>query len=179
MIKKLKIISDNEKNELLNFVNNNKHLLSNTKKLQDGKFIEDSSRQISVSLGLNFPDLAIAIQKRIRKEFPFLQKEFDLFQNGMTIGIINSPGDFYEHTDTNYKKDGLSVVGFNLLISKPENGGITYVEGMPYEIEENEILAYLISDYKHSVSKVFGNKSRISWYWRFYVNKEEWENQIN
>lgn len=178
MVKKLNIVSDEEKNELLNFAIDSKHLLSNSKTLKDGLLIDDYNRKISPSYGLVFPQVSFVIQQRIREIFICLKDDFDRFQNGMVIGLINPPGDFYPHTDINYKKNGLSVVGFNLLLSQPEGGGILTVNGNKYEMISGDMMAYPITDYEHGVSAIAGNKPRIMWHWRFYCDLKDWESQV-
>ena len=37
------------------------------------------------------------------------------------------------------------------------------------------LMAYLITDYEHSVSAIGGTTPRVMWYWRLYVDQNDWE----
>lgn len=134
-------------------------------------------RLISKPESHNYPDEALGIHSDLKAQFPILESDFRLWHKGILTGAIHPKGVFEPHVDTNYKSDNKSVVGFNLLVSQPEGGGILTVDGHQYEQKIGDMTAFLITDYYHSVSEVVGNIPRVMWYWRFYVDKDAWENQ--
>lgn len=137
-----------------------------------------SARRILRSGEHAFPPEAFSIHSDIKSKFPLLDSDFGHYwHKGIVTGVIYPGGVFEPHVDANYKRDGLSVVGFNLLVSQPESGGIVTVEGQPYQMNCGDVIAYLITDCQHSVSAISGSTPRVMWHWRFYVDKEKWENQ--
>jgi len=139
--------------------------------------VRDERRRIITTDVTDLPLVAHDIGLELRRRYPMIQDSFALFAHGITVSAIYPPGDFYTHTDTNYKKDGLSVVGFNLLVSQPEGGGVVTVKGQQYEMRQGDMMAYPITDYEHGVSAITGNTPRVMWSWRFYCDLKDWEAQ--
>jgi hypothetical protein len=141
------------------------------------RLVSDERRRIIKTDATELPQDAHAITSRLRQRYPMFQNPFALFAGGIAVSAIYAPGDFYTHTDTKYKRDGLSVVGCNLLVSEPEGGGIVTVSGQQYQMRRGDMMAYPITDYEHGVSPITGNKPRVMWHWRFYCDLNDWESR--
>jgi hypothetical protein len=159
------------------FDNQHQFHAGRTWSLELQRLVRDERRHIIATDATGIPEVAYSIASDLRGRYPMLQTSFGPFLNGIVVSAIYAPGDFYLHTDTNYKKDGLSVIGFNLLVSEPEGGGVVTVSGQQYQMRRGDMMAYPITDYEHGVSAITGNKPRVMWHWRFYCDLNDWESR--
>jgi hypothetical protein len=141
-------------------------------------FVKTSNKDRKISGALVLPKEAISIQKELinlySKICPITPMSY--WHKGIMCSIMEPKSEMPVHLDSNYKKDGLSVVGFNLLVSESNVENNVTVEDQKYIMKTGDMMAYLISDYYHGVSPI-GNVPRVMWYWRFYVDKKTWENR--
>lgn len=99
---------------------------------------------------------------------------------GVVVSITYDTGDVYRHKDpaTSNQVENTVALRFNILASKAESGGLIHVEDKTYELNEGDLMAYLVSEYYHSVETCNGNNPRILFMFGFCANKENWENQL-
>ena len=148
------------------------------------EFIRVKNRLTNRMVGNNisYPDLVSSIQNRLRETFPLI-KDAEVIKyhgkDGVVVSITYDTGDVYRHKDpaVNHQVLDTVAVRFNILASKAENGGIIHVEDKTYDLNEGDLMAYLVSEYYHSVETCSGNNPRILFMFGFCINQEAWENQ--
>ena len=115
-----------------------------------------------------YPPVIDKIYDRIISSFTFpngYHKEILPCGKGF-IAVTTFPGgDTYLHQDPANCKNNMSVMRFNILIQKADEGGElelfdTDDTKSVLSIEEKELYVCNLSDYRHSVSTVIGSKSR-------------------
>lgn len=148
------------------------------------EFIRVKNRLTNRMVGNNisYPDLVSSIQNKLRETFPLIKDAEvvrDHGKNGVVVSITYDTGDVYRHKDpaVNHQVLDTVAVRFNILASKAENGGIIHVEDKTYDLNEGDLMAYLVSEYYHSVETCSGNNPRILFMFGFCINQEAWENQ--
>ena len=126
---------------------------------------------------IKYPKEVYDIQKKLF-EFLKIDKEqivpFPSFNDGIITTIAFPPGGCIEHTDPTYRNLTYTL-HCNFITQKPENGGITYVEGVPYETEEKDLIMYVASDSLHKATDIDGKIPRILWVFGFCI----YEHQLN
>jgi hypothetical protein len=95
-------------------------------------------------------------------------------RDGVVVSCTFPGGDVYEHQDPK-SESGLSALRCNVMTRDSDAGGKLYVGGEHIDIEVGELHCYLASDFKHSVTEVEGETSRVLWMFGAYVPKEDWE----
>lgn len=131
---------------------------------------------------ISYPELVYTIQNRLRETFPLI-KDAEVIRNhgkdGIVVSITYNTGDVYKHKDpgTNHQVENTVALRYNILASKAENGGLIHVEDKTYELNEGDLMAYLVSEYYHSVETCNGDNPRILFMFGFCANKEDWQNQ--
>jgi hypothetical protein len=123
-----------------------------------------------------YPQIVLDISNRIRK---FCGVEsYDIIRNHGRDGIVVSctflGGDVYEHKDPPASHFG-SALRCNVMTRDSDAGGKLYVGGEYIDIEVGELHCYLASDFKHYVTEVEGNTSRVLWMFGACVPKKDWE----
>jgi hypothetical protein len=122
---------------------------------------------------INYPSLALDIKDRI----------IDLFRmdgvrtppsyfNGIVNGIGFENGSICNHIDPIYY-EGTETMHCNIITQKSESGGITIIEGVQYDIEEGDLLCYIVSRQYHEVTKTLGKTKRILWVFGFCLEQEK------
>jgi hypothetical protein len=102
------------------------------------------------------------------------------FNDGIVTTISFPPGSCCEHVDPiyyrNYKHgDDAYTLHCNFITQNSKHGGVTYVEGVPFETEEKDLLMYVASELKHKVTAIEGKTPRILWVFGFCT----FEHQLN
>jgi len=132
--------------------------------------------------GIEYPELVYAIQARLRETFPLI-KDAEVIKNhgkdGVVVSITYDTGDVYRHKDPAVygQVPGTVALRFNILASKAETGGLIHVEDRTYELNEGDLMAYLVSEYYHSVDQCSGTNPRILFMFGFCTDKNQWESQ--
>jgi hypothetical protein len=126
------------------------------------------------------PQLALDISKRIRSFYGV--DSYDLIDNGhgrdgIVISNIFNGGHTFAHTDPTSPK-GLFALRLNVMTRKPISGGVLHLRDKPIDLEVGELHCYLATSYRHDVSTVVGDVSRILWMFGAYVPPEEWEDGV-
>jgi hypothetical protein len=148
------------------------------------EFVRVKNRLTNRMVGdnINYPDLVYSIQNRLKETFPII-KDAEVIKyhgkDGVVVSITYNTGDVYRHKDpsVDHQVQDTVALRFNILASKAENGGIIHVEDKTYDLNEGDLMAYLVSEYYHSVETCSGNNPRILFMFGFCANKEAWENQ--
>jgi hypothetical protein len=65
------------------------------------------------------------------------------------------------------------TVHFNIISRKPKGGGVTIIDGEPWDVEDTDLLSYIVSDAEHEVDEVVGKKNRILWVFAFMLSTKD------
>jgi hypothetical protein len=132
-----------------------------------------------MSHNINYPELVKTLQERIRQVVP-LTAEAPVIEghgkNGVVVSVTYNDGDVYKHKDPSV---GEGVVGLrcNILASKAQNGGTIHVEDKTYNLNEGDMMCYLVTELYHSVEVCNGDNPRTLFMFGFVVDKDGWNNQ--
>jgi len=124
-----------------------------------------------MSTNINYCETVYTIQKRLRNDFdkisdaPVIEGHG---KDGVVVSITYNDGDVYKHKDPSVG-EGLSGARFNILSSVPENGGLIHVEDKTYQMNPGDLMAYLVTDFYHSVDQCHGESPRIMFMFGFCV----------
>jgi hypothetical protein len=111
------------------------------------------------------------IQKILLQYYNF--KDFYMDEEfGIMISYSEAGHEVHEHTDKNYRPADIHT-RINLMISKPEKGGLAVINKKIIDIEENEPWLCAAGYYEHSSTKVEGKTPRVVISFGYQVNKEE------
>tara|TARA_Y100000033_G_C2726165_1_gene100939 strand:- start:8 stop:616 length:609 start_codon:yes stop_codon:yes gene_type:complete len=127
---------------------------------------------------VEYPKEVYDIQKRLIKYLKLNQNSiapWPFFTNGICTTIAFSPGSCVEHTDPVYYQNTYTL-HCNFVTQNPKSGGITYLESVPYEFKESDILMYITSHVQHGVTEISGDIPRILWVYGFCVSFTEMNN---
>lgn len=133
-----------------------------------------------MSKNINYPDLVQTLQDRIRQTFPILSG-VPLIEghgkNGVVVSVTYNDGDVYKHKDPSV---GNGVVGLrcNILASKAKSGGTIHVEDNTYDLNEGDMMCYLVTELYHSVEVCLGNNPRTLFMFGFIVSENSWKSSI-
>ena len=134
-----------------------------------------------MSQNINYPELVKTLQDRIRQTVP-LTVEAPVIEghgkDGVVVSVTYNDGDVYKHKDPSV---GEGVVGLrcNILASKAQNGGTIHVEDKTYDLNEGDMMCYLVTELYHSVEVCNGDNPRTLFMFGFVVDKDSWNNQTN
>ena len=62
-------------------------------------------------------------------------------------------GTVHRHIDPVWMEDTVTV-HFNIIARKPKGGGVTIIDGEPWDVEDTDLLSYIVSDAEHEVDEV-------------------------
>ena len=91
------------------------------------------------------------------------------FTDGIVTTIAFPPGSCFKHKDPIYFKNTYTL-HCNFVTQNPKNGGITYIEDIPYTFEENDMIMYVSSHLDHEVTEISEHTPRILWVYGFCIN---------
>jgi hypothetical protein len=128
---------------------------------------------------IDYPDLVKTLQDRIRQTIPLTANAPVIEghgKDGVVVSVTYNDGDVYKHKDPSV---GEGVVGLrcNILASKAENGGTVHVEDKTYDLNEGDMMCYLVTELYHSVEVCHGDNPRTLFMFGFVVDKDAWVNQ--
>lgn len=124
----------------------------------------------------DFPyESLLRIEKQLMQYYNFKDFYRDN-QFGTMISYSEKGHEVHEHTDENFRSEDVHT-RINLMISKPEEGGLAIINEELIEVEENESWLCVAGHYKHSSTEVKGEKPRIVLSFGYQVNKEELKNK--
>jgi len=125
-----------------------------------------------------FPQNILDISNRVREfcgvnSYGFIDGHG---RNGIVVSCTFPGGDVYDHQDPkSFTQPILSALRCNVMTRDSDAGGKLYVGGEHIDIEVGELHCYLASDFRHSVTEVEGNTSRVLWMFGAYVPFADWE----
>jgi len=133
-----------------------------------------------MSQNINYPDLVKTLQDRIRQTFLVLSESPVIMnhgRDGVVVSVTYNDGDVYKHKDPSV---GEGVVGLrcNILSSKAESGGTIHVEDKTYDLNEGDMMCYLVTELYHSVEVCHGDNPRTLFMFGFVVDEDSWKNGI-
>ncbi len=120
-----------------------------------------------------YPDVVYEIRNSIVKTFDF--KHFGLCpvgKDGIITEISFKGGTIHPHTDPVWF-EGTHTVHCNFVTQKPESGGVTIIDGEPWEVEETDLLMYIVSSAEHQVDEIIGDRDRILWIFSFMLSEQD------
>jgi hypothetical protein len=139
----------------------------------DKKEFSTTKKRLTNRMGkkIEYCSLVYDIQLKLRESFPVISNS-EVIKNhgkdGVVVSVTYNDGDVYKHKDPSVG-EGLSGARFNILSSKAESGGLIHVEDKTYELNEGDLMAYLVTDLYHSVDVCNGNNPRILFMFGFCV----------
>jgi hypothetical protein len=132
-----------------------------------------------MSKNINYPDLVQTLQDRICQTFPILSN-VPLIEvhgkDGVVVSVTYNDGDVYKHKDPSVG-EGVAGLRCNILASKAQNGGTIHVEDKNYDLNEGDMMCYLVTELYHSVEVCNGDNPRALFMFGFVVDKDGWNNQ--
>lgn len=122
---------------------------------------------------INYPQVAFDIQDRIIDLFRMDGvKTPPSYFNGIVNGIGFENGSICKHVDPTYY-EGTETMHCNIITQKAESGGVTIIENVEYDIDEGDLLCYIVSKQYHEVTQTTGKRNRILWVFGFCINQEK------
>lgn len=91
------------------------------------------------------------------------------FTDGIVTTIAFSPGSCCKHIDPVYFNNTYTL-HCNFVTQNSENGGVTYVEDIPYKFKEKDMIMYITSHLEHEVTEISGDIPRVLWVYGFCVS---------
>jgi hypothetical protein len=132
-----------------------------------------------MSQNINYPELVKTLQDRIRQTVP-LTAEAPVIENhgkdGVVVSVTYNDGDVYKHKDPGVG-EGVAGLRCNILASKAQSGGIVHVEDKTYDLNEGDMMCYLVTELYHSVEVCHGDNPRTLFMFGFVVDGDSWNNQ--
>lgn len=134
-----------------------------------------------MSQNINYPELVKTLQNRIRQTVP-LTAEAPVIEGhgkeGVVVSVTYNDGDVYKHKDPSVG-EGIAGLRCNILASQAESGGIVHVEDKTYNLNEGDMMCYLVTELYHSVEVCHGDNPRTLFMFGFVVDQKNWNNQLN
>jgi len=127
---------------------------------------------------VEYPKEVYDIQKRLIDYLKVKEQTiapWPSFTDGVVTTIAFPPGSCYKHTDPVYYENTYTL-HCNFVTQNPKSGGITYVEDIPYQFEEKDMIMYITSHLEHEVTEISGDTPRILWVYGFCINLLEMNN---
>lgn len=106
----------------------------------------------------NYPKEVLNVKNEIINNFNLKNKKQEPIYKDF-CGFITEGGYVHKHKDSN--KDNLIHTRFNVLISKPIEGGIVFINNKEIIVEEGEVWKCEAGLYEHWTTPVIGIKPRI------------------
>lgn len=127
----------------------------------------------SIAENINYPEIVFKIKDRIINYFHLKEyKSPPSYSHGIVNGIGLPGGRIEEHIDPTYY-DNTFTLHCNILSMSPESGGDTIINGKTHKINEGDLLAYLVSEQYHEVTKTNGSIPRILWVFGFCIDNKK------
>lgn len=125
---------------------------------------------------ISFPPAAYHLQQKIIESLNL--KNYKLRYDSGIINTVNYPGcEVWEHIDNATITDHM-IYHCNIVTKKPI-GGETVIEDVPYDLKENDLLCYAVSELRHKVNLVKGDSLRVMWTFGFHIPKIEFDLRLN
>ena len=166
-------ITEEERLALIDWMDNSGYLV---KGFSRGEYDYELRYNTRLHRGLVvFPKVAYDIQKRIMELYGFKTEDIDRAREGSGMVAVKTfvGGDTHKHTD--HTNSGGHAVRLNVLLQKPDKGGVLHIEGERVDLEERELHGYMATAHEHWVTEVEGDNPRHIWIFGFEIDKDNWE----
>lgn len=131
--------------------------------------IPDTGQMIFSNCEFDYPPTAYWIQDRILRTFEIEEYGFaPVGRDGIITEISFEGGTVHPHIDPVWMEDTVTV-HFNVISQKPDSGGVTIIDQELWEVEDTDLLSYIVSDAEHRVDEIKGKKHRILWVFAFML----------
>jgi len=150
--------------------------------LSRGKFGYDVRKTSRQQKKVVFPDVANRVWDRIKNTISFTSKCLpqNLPCGKPFIAVTTFPGgDTYSHRDPT-SIHGMSVLRMNIIIQKPDEGGVLHVMDESkvtheWDTPEASLHCYNVTEFSHAVTEVKGSKPRFIFIFSMQVPYDDWE----
>jgi hypothetical protein len=98
-------------------------------------------------------------------------------RDGVVVSCTYPGGDVYLHKDP---KEGsaVSLLRVNILSKAATDGGSIHVEDAVFNLQQGDMMAYLVDEYEHYVEPIESGGPRIMWMFGLLIPKHLWESGI-
>lgn len=122
------------------------------------------------NIKIDYPSVAYKIQDKVINQLGLHGvKTPPSFVDGIVNGIGFEGGSICEHIDPVYYNN-THTLHCNVISQKSNSGGVTIIENVQYDVDEGDLLCYIVSKHRHEVTKTSGSKLRILWVFGFCVD---------
>lgn len=174
-------ITEDERIELVKWFESSKSFSPGASRGKLGYKFRETTRQQSL---VDFPGLVYELKERAFKLFNFTDKCVPQpLPCGEPIIAVKTfkDGNTYSHRDPT-SIDGLAVLRMNVIIQKPESGGVLHVMDengavIEWETDEGELHCYEVTQHTHAVTKVVGSTTRYILLFSMQVPYDDWEQE--
>ena len=120
---------------------------------------------------IGFPQEAFDLRQKIIDVLNL--KNYSLRYGAGIINTVSFPGcQKWSHIDKSDVED--HIIYHCNIISKKATGGETVIEGVEYDVQENDLICYAVSELTHEVNLI-KDTMRIAWIFGFYIPRVELE----
>ena len=172
-------ITEEERLELVDWFNTSGSFNPGLSRGEWGYTARETTRQ---QKQVDFPPLVHELKERAFGLFEFTHKcvpqSLPCSQPIIAVKTFNG-GDTYSHRDPTLI-EGMAVLRLNVIIQKPESGGVLHVMDengtvIEWETEQGELHCYEVTQHTHAVTKTIGDKSRYILIFSMQVPYDDWE----
>lgn len=171
-------ISPNEAQELSNWILQNK----------DKEFFKDANMKgnrvttrFSTNMDFKYPSIIKDLRNKIVDLLDLDKEENDKiyppFKEGAVASCAFTGDTCYEHIDPIWY-NGFHTMHCNIITQAPENGGNLVLNGVLEQMNERELICYLVSKLPHATTLIEGSKERLMWVFGFCIQDDKWNKLI-
>jgi len=155
---------------------------------KDKKIFQDANMKgnrittrYSTDISFEYPKIVQNIRNRIIDLLNLREEEdnkiYPPFKDGAVASCAFSGDTCYEHTDPVWHQ-GFNTMHCNIITQAPESGGNLILNGTLEQINERELICYLVSKCPHATTLVEGSKERLMWVFGFCIQDGKWDRLI-
>lgn len=135
----------------------------------------NNNEDIKERISIHYPRESYDVQNKIIEKLNLRGSKYpNSFYNGIVNGIGFENGNIFEHIDPVYFP-GTNTLHCNIVTQKPDSGGNVVIDGLEYDVEDTDLMCYMVSKQYHSVTRTIGLKHRILWVFGFCISDEKME----
>lgn len=98
-------------------------------------------------------------------------------RDGVVVSCTYPGGGVYLHKDPK-EGSGISLLRVNILSKAATDGGLIHVEDAVFNLQQGDMMAYLVDEYEHYVEPIESGGPRIMWMFGLLLPKHLWESGI-
>ena len=172
-------ITEEERQAIVDWFDNSKSFKEGLSRGEWGYKGRQTTRQ---QKDVDFPPLVFELMERAFSKFKFTEacvpQPLPCGKPIIAVKTFNG-GDTYSHRDPT-SIDGMAVLRLNVIVQKPENGGVLHVmdengKVIEWETDEGELHCYEVTQHTHAVTKTIGDKPRYILIFSMQVPYADWE----